>query len=269
MSLAGGEKARVYVPMRPESLRPMIAFDDAVASIDELHRRWPGCAVGVRAAAAGLLVIDVDVKNEAPGLETIKLLQREIGALPPTRTHRTKSGGWHLVFRVEAKLAIRSAQGELRGAQRPAPGIDIIAGGGALIRWAPGTRGYTVARAMDPVELPSAWARALVDPPEEKRPKRAELPAEDNRARRYALGALEREGVELERTAVMRNCALARAAGVLGQLTALTTDEITVVLLAACEANGSLKEHGLRACQKTIARGIRWGRAHPRAGEAA
>lgn len=257
--------ARVYVPMRPESLRPMVAFDEAVATIDELHRRWPGCAVGVRADVAELLVIDVDVKNGAPGLETIKLLQRELGPLPPTRTHRTRSGGWHLVF--DAVPGVRSAQGTLRGAQRPAPGVDVVAGR-ALIRWAPGTRGYNVARAMAPVALPIEWQRALIDPPESERPARREPPAEDNRARRYALAALEREGLELERTGAMRNCALARAAGVLGQLHALSSEEITAVLLAACEANGALKEHGRRACQQTIARGLRWGRAHPR-GEAA
>lgn len=252
--------AAVFVPMRADTLRPMVAFDMAVATVTDLHEQWPGCAVGVRADRAGIVVIDVDVKDDRPGIATMRELQTELGELPSTRTHRTRSGGWHLLFRDPG--GIRSAQGALRGIHRPAPAVDVVAGR-ALIRWAPGTPGYRVARAVPIAELPSLWIAALREPPEEPR-ARAAVPDDDNRDRRYAIKALENEAVELAETGALRNCSLFKSAAALGSLLALSEDEIAVVLMTACEANGALKEHGRRACEKTIARGVRAGRAKPR-----
>lgn len=250
----------VFVPMRADSLRPMVGFDLGVESVGALRDRWPGCAVGVVANRAGLIVVDVDVKDARPGIATMLELQAELGELPQTRTHRTRSGGWHLLFRDPG--GVRSAQGSLRGARRAAPAVDIVAGR-ALIRWAPGTPGYRVARPGPIAELPPAWIAALRDPPDEPR-ARAEIPDVEARARRYAIAALEREAVELAEMGALRNCSLFKAAASLGSLLALSEDEIAGVLLLACEQNGALKEHGRRACEKTIARGVRAGRAQPR-----
>ena len=255
-------KAAIYVPLHPERLVPLAAFDEAVRSIEELRERWPGCATGVRADRARMLVIDIDTKRGAPGVATIRGLQARIGELPPTRTHRTKSGGWHLLYR--AIDGVRSAQGTLRGAGLSAPGVDIVAAR-AVIRWVPGTPGYALARDLPVADLPERWASALADPPEDRANDARALPTEDGPARRYALAALRAEGIELAETAALRNCRLTRAAASLGQLMpALSESEIYDVLLVASEQNGSLKEHGRRACEKTIARGIRWGRAHTR-----
>jgi hypothetical protein len=55
--------------------------------------------------ASGLVVVDVDVKNGAQG---DAWLQENAEALPETRTHRTQSGGLHLVFRApEGVAAVR------------------------------------------------------------------------------------------------------------------------------------------------------------------
>jgi len=52
---------------------------------------WPG--------ASGLLVIDVDRKpGKADGLETLRLLQDELGPLPDTPVQLTGGGGMHYVF---------------------------------------------------------------------------------------------------------------------------------------------------------------------------
>ncbi|MEM9194317.1 MAG: bifunctional DNA primase/polymerase [Myxococcota bacterium] len=252
--------AGVYVPLHPKKLVPLAAFDEAVSTAGELEQRWPGCAVGVRADRAGLLVVDVDVKNDAPGPETMRRLQAMLGALPRTRVHRSRSGGWHLLFR--AVPGVRSAQGTLRGRKEPATGVDIVAGR-AVIRWAPGTPGYRLASNRPIAELPEAWAHALRDPPAE--PREASIPSGDSPARRYALAALEKEYVELAGTTAMRNCALTRAAGCLGQLVPqLTSQEITEALLLACQQNDSYREHGERVCRKTIERGLKWGMANPR-----
>jgi len=251
----------IYVPLHRERLVPLVPFDDAVQTPQELRQRWPGCAIGVRADRAELLVVDVDVKHGAPGPETMRRLQDELGDLPPTRTHRTRSGGWHLLFR--GVDGVRSAQGHLRGRGIEAPGVDVVAGR-AVIRWVPGTPGYTLAREGPFAELPPAWADAVRDPAEEPRTAPS-IPEGDSPARRYAIAALEQEGVELARATSLRNCTLNKAAGSLGQLIpAITEDEIRAVLLAACEQNGALREHGRRACEGTITRGIRWGREHPR-----
>lgn len=252
----------VFLPLRPGRLVPLAPFDEAVGTVEELRARWPGCAVGVRADRAGLLVVDVDVKNGARGPETMRALQAELGELPETRVHRSRSGGWHLIFR--AAEGVRSAQGSLRGAKRPAPGVDIVAAR-AVIRWVPGTPGYSMAKDRAVAELPERWVDALRDPPPESF-ERTPPPTGDTPARRYALAALEREALDVAQTGAMRNCRLTKAAGSLGQLEELAEVEVIQALMLACEENGSLREHGQRACQKTIERGLRWGRAHPRRG---
>jgi hypothetical protein len=252
----------IYVPMRADTLRPLTAFDNAMTSVELLLEQWPGCAVGVRADRAGLLVIDVDVKEARPGVETIRRLQGELGELPRTRTHRTPSGGWHLLFRDPG--GVRGSQNHLRGAGIDAPAVDIVAGR-ALIRWAPGTPGYRVAREGPIAELPKEWVDALRDPPEQPRSRR-EVPDEDTRARRYAIAALEREAIELAEIGALRNCSLFKAAASLGSILVLSEDEILNALMIASEQNGALKEHGRRSCEKTIARGVRAGRAKPRTG---
>lgn len=113
-------------------------------------------------------------------------------------------------------------------------------------------------------ELPAQWALALADPIVEPRP-RAPAPVGDERARRYAVVVLEREVAALAARTTGRNCALTRVAFRLGQFVSmLTVEEIEEQLVAACEMNGALKEHGLRACVGTIRRGVSAGAKSPR-----
>lgn len=91
--------------------------------------------------ASGLAVVDLDPRN---GSEE---WMREHGdAIPQTRTHRTRSGGHHLLFQQPPGL--RCSAGKV------APGVDIRADGGYIVWW-PATDG-AVERDLDPQPLP-AW----------------------------------------------------------------------------------------------------------------
>src|SRR5262249_2914503 len=71
----------------------------AEATIQQGWSTWPDALPGIH--CAGLLVLDVDVKNGAKGRESLAELEREHGKLPATCQQTTKSGGRHLLFKVE------------------------------------------------------------------------------------------------------------------------------------------------------------------------
>jgi excisionase family DNA binding protein len=95
------------------------------AALPELWRRHPGALVGVPTGEpSGLDALDIDAPRHP---EAADWLAAHHDRLPPTRTHRTRSGGLHLLFQHEAGL--RST------ASRIAPGIDTRAIGGSIIWW--------------------------------------------------------------------------------------------------------------------------------------
>jgi hypothetical protein len=101
-------------------------FHDAetgATALRELWSRFPGELVGVSTGeSSGLDVLAIDPKdNEAA--EWCKANQERF---PNTRTHKTKFGGMHLIF--------RHAHG-LQSVDQIVPGIDIRANGGYFIWW--------------------------------------------------------------------------------------------------------------------------------------
>ncbi len=112
--------------------RPLTAhgFKDAAAGADAVRRLWggrPDCNVAISAEAAGLVVIDVDVKAGAPGLRSWQALVGELGAsLEETATAKTPSGGLHFYYRA-GDHAVGSSVGKL------APGVDVRARGGYVV----------------------------------------------------------------------------------------------------------------------------------------
>src|SRR3954454_18555772 len=69
--------------------------------------RWPDALIGIPTGrASGFTVIDVDAKDGKPGLDW---LEQHSAALPITRTHRTRSGGVHLIFRAPDREVRNSA----------------------------------------------------------------------------------------------------------------------------------------------------------------
>lgn len=244
-------------------IRPLVAFDLATDDEATLRRmlaetRAP-IGVGIVASAARLVVIDVDhpSKGHGDGAATMRELQARICPLPLTRTHRTKSGGWQLVFEAPA-APVRSAQRELRGAGIEAPGVDIVAGH-AMLRWPP-TLGYTIARNIPSARLPTQWVAALRD---RVAPAEPAVPSEPPHEA-YARVALERVTAALSQLGGDRNVSLNAAAYRLGRMCPpLDKGDVVAALVGACELNGSWKEHGSRSCLGSIKRGLRAGERRP------
>ena len=141
-------------------------FKDASTDKDRISdwwQRWPDAGVAIATDEAGLVVIDVDVKDGGAGLENWLTLVAELGPeLEDTAMVRTPSGGLHAYFKSGAREVATSA-GTL------APGIDVRARGGYVI--APPSRrldegyvwmsGHGLERLR---ELPEALADLLAAP---------------------------------------------------------------------------------------------------------
>jgi hypothetical protein len=109
-------------------------FQDAVTDPDQLEGLWhrhPGPLVGVATGAkSGVSVLDIDKKHR-PAHEWWAAHR---GKLLPTRVHRTRSGGLHLIF--HHREGIRNSEGLI------AKGVDTRGEGGYAIWW-PGA-GFSV-----------------------------------------------------------------------------------------------------------------------------
>ena len=95
------------------------------AGIRNLWGRHPGPLVGVpTGSASGLDVLDIDAPRHPEAGEWLGVNE---STLPPTRIHRTRSGGLHILFRHVAGLRCWTG--------RPVPGIDGRAEGGYIVWW--------------------------------------------------------------------------------------------------------------------------------------
>jgi Bifunctional DNA primase/polymerase, N-terminal len=101
-------------------------FKDATCDRDLLHELWlqyPGELVGVPTGGfSGLDVLDIDRRHGGD-----RWFAEYRHRLPPTRVHRTRSGGLHLLFQHGPGLRC--------SAGRIAAGVDVRATGGYFIWW--------------------------------------------------------------------------------------------------------------------------------------
>jgi hypothetical protein len=100
-----------------------------LAQIEEWWTQWPDANIAiVTGAKNGIFVVDIDADKDGEG--SIKKLEREHFALPPTVEVITGGGGRHLYFRLpdfDEASAIKNSASKL------APGIDIRGEGGYVI----------------------------------------------------------------------------------------------------------------------------------------
>jgi hypothetical protein len=106
--------------------RPACAngFQDASADPERIAALWAG-RTGLLVAvptgeASGIAVLDIDRAGMA-------WLDANRQSLPETRTHQTRSGGRHLIFRH--KPGLQCSRGLV------APGVDVRAEGGYVVWW--------------------------------------------------------------------------------------------------------------------------------------
>ena len=170
-----------------ESKRPLTprGLYDATRDVDTVRKQFrhaEAAMIGVpMGRASGVIAIDIDVKDGAPGMEW---LAANAHRMPRTRRHRTMSGGVHLLFRVP-DATIRNSVGKI------APGVDVRGEGGYVIF--PPSPGYTIDDDAMPAPIPDWLLDLLIAPeaPPPPPPSRTHTPGA--RGTPYALAALDAE----------------------------------------------------------------------------
>lgn len=223
-------------------------FHDATADpalIREMFRRPGAALVGVPTGrSSGLVVLDGDVTEKADGRATLRDWTR-VGRLPVSRTHETRRGGVHLLFRADPVRELRC------GAGRLAPAVDQRGGGGFIIWW-PATGGrvlHDVAVAELPT-VPTWIIDAAAPAPSPPPPAPSSAPSD-----RYLAAALRRavERVGAAREG-QRNDTLNTEAFGLARLigAGLTEAEIAVCLAAAAHVAGLPQREALTTINSAI-----------------
>lgn len=206
--------------------------------------QWPAANVGLATGrASGFWVLDVD---GAAGRESLGELIEQHGALPPTPTQRTGSGGTHYLFAPPPWPVQNSAS-------KIAPGIDVRGEGGQIVvapsvsargayDWVHSPLDY------EPADAP-AWLLALVKrdarpaPPAERE---ALFPPASAKVLEQARDALARHGPAIEGQGGDQHTFV--AAAILTHDHALTFDEARPLLAEwnqTCQPPWS--EHDLEA----------------------
>jgi hypothetical protein len=159
-------------------------FHDAETDPSALRSLWarsPGELIGVSTGeASGFDVLDIDVKHQ----DALAWCAANRERFPNTRTHKTRSGGLHLLF--------RHAHGLRCSAGRIARGIDVRANGGYIIWW-PAT-GLPVLRAAPLADWPDWLLHDLVRSLDSPPPARIVIPDTHALAQLVRLVASAPEG---------------------------------------------------------------------------
>ena len=198
--------------------------------------------------ASGIVVIDIDIKNGQNGQAW---LDENAKALPQTRTHKTRSGGLHLLFINPHAVEVRNS------ASRVAPGVDVRGEGGYVIL--PPSPGYAIADDHEPAEMPRWLLRACM-PPEAA----ATVQRPQERHEKYVQSAIDGEIATVIRAAEgTRNDTLHKAAVKLGTL--VGAGQIARgVAEAELQRAGQMCGLSARECAATIKSGLDFGVTQPR-----
>lgn len=82
--------------------------------------RWPEANVSMpTGSASSIIALDVDVKNDQPGFDSLRELEMKYGDLPKTPTSISPSGGQHFFFKYDGPSIGRRI--------RFMPGLDLMA----------------------------------------------------------------------------------------------------------------------------------------------
>jgi len=126
-ALAFARQGLPIFPCRCVDKRPLTqnGFKDASSDSELIHRwwqQWPRAYIGVPTGEK-FIVIDLDLQHP----EALAWLETNRARLPLTRTHVTKSGGRHLLFKPNSKVGCTTSK---LGAH-----IDTRGLGGYIIWW--------------------------------------------------------------------------------------------------------------------------------------
>lgn len=266
------ESKRPLIPWRTPHAPPLWTHD-YIRQITEWWTQWPAALIGhptgMRSSSSGPwceVVIDVDIKRGAYGLETLAEFEQEHGPLPETCTSRTRSGGQHRWFWTRAE--IRNSAGKV--GRREAVGLDVRGEGGFVI--VPPSAGYewigdswmTPDGDVQLAELPNEWAVALSRRAErqENDAARAAWAAESERSRERTGDVVMRLAQEIASAPRgTRNETLSRHAFTLGCIVAerRLDESRAVALIESATASWPADERDERKDRDTAARQLRAG----------
>jgi hypothetical protein len=278
--------------------RPWGATTDA----DEIRRdfkQWPDANVGiVTGAVSGIFVIEADTKegHDVEGIASLVALEAEHGELPPTLQARSPSGSVHYYFRHPGPdFKVKNSASEIlfRDGSR-VRGVDVRGDGGMVIATPsvkPGKGVYSwcndlpiadapqwlldlVATKIEEPSAPDSITKQALDtikPPRDGFDDDADEVSSKNNggfSRAYLDAVLNDEIDIVSNTAQGgRNEQLNKSTFNLATFVgagALTEAEVEDAMLGAAIACGLRRDEGHAACMKTIASGMRSGKAKPR-----
>jgi hypothetical protein len=221
-------------PLANGTKRPAIEGwkERATSDLDQIRGWWAGgeftgCPVGIATGpGSGIFIVDIDVRPEYNGFDTLKTLAAANGsgleAFTGTIAVATPSGGAHLYFRWDATA---DAEGGVKNSSgHVGPGIDVR-GIGGLVK-APGCGGYQIVPrggVRSTVITPApAWLVKLTRKPERKEGASEQFEPGSAQAEREAERVLDRLGSSAPGT---RNNELNVAAYRLGKMGTMGADE--------------------------------------------
>jgi len=238
----------------------------ATTDTEVIEAWWTDCPDANVAIATGngLAVLDIDVKGDANGWDSLEALMRAHGNLPPTRWAQTPSGGAHFYLRTPGE--VRNSAGKL------GEGVDVRGDGGYVLA-PPSTidgKDYIWLGRGTSAPLPDAWVELLRDKPDAPIPVTVpvSLPRGKGARQAYLLAALEGERDELRSAPEgTRNHQLNKFGFSLGQLVHLGLRADDIIATAEWAMGQWTWSHGRRDRRKdamTLERSIRDGMNHPR-----
>ena len=221
-------------PATPHGFKQAQRDPDALR---QLWRQYPAPLVGVATgAASGVDVLDLDCKHLEAGAWWAANRDR----LPPTRCHRTRSGGLHLLWRHAAGM--RCTAGKIT------PGVDTRGDGGYIVWWP--AAGLPVLDDTAAALWPP-WLLAQLQTPPDRSAKRLAAIIPDDRALgrlvRVVAAAPEGKRNNLAFWAACRAGEMARS-GLIGSETVAA-----VIAAAAMRAGLSQREAERTACSGVLA----------------
>ena len=199
----------------------------------DLWSKHYGPLVGVRTGTGGVDVLDLDTR--APAREWWSLNRINI---PPTRTHRTRSGGLHLLFQHASSLRCSTS--------KIARGVDVRADGGYIIWWP--AAGLPVLRDIPPAPWPN-WLLDLLKPAKPPPPRRVVIPDDLQVCRILACVTAAQPGE--------RNCIAFWAACRFGEMAAsglLSEGDALALIVDAAMSTGLSHREALAAARSGLKR---------------
>lgn len=250
------------IPLKPGSKLPLVKAWQRLASseletITHWSRQWPDANIGVATGdVSSVAVIDLDVKDDRNGIDTIARLAKAGKVLPPCPTVVTPSGGRHLYFRMASGL--KNVVGVTGAGRGLGSGVDFRARGGFVVA-PPSVLPNGAYRWLIPPMTPNFprlpdWALAMLRPQQPKPVPKFESKAAASEAQRALEGIARRVATA---PAGQRNNLLYWAAYTAGTM-------VKEGRVGANTASSRLTDAALSAglpmpeVQATIASGFRW-----------